>query len=220
MRVLRCVHSPGFRGAKTNGHMLASCLPDLSCRGAPWLEHNASIAGSSKGAPAAKHCVPVRHVAALGALLSVFLRVSALSGLSMTPCASRAKAPGCASRKTTRWTMANARCENCGKIVPWRAGRGASLSELRCACGGTLRGLTSGRPSLARGKRYERCGVCGRKRLSGYLVTLTRAAKRLWGHEFPAGTRSCAHHEFVDANATYGWSFAGELFKEVEGGIR
>lgn len=36
--------------------------------------------------------------------------------------------------------MARAICKACGKVVGWRARRGSRMSELRCDCGGGLRG--------------------------------------------------------------------------------
>lgn len=57
-------------------------------------------------------------------------------------------------------------CMACNKESRYRGTRGTRLAELRCACGGQLRGQTAGRPSKNAGRTYERCAVCGRRRMA------------------------------------------------------
>lgn len=64
--------------------------------------------------------------------------------------------------------MAHAVCASCGQERHWRAGRGARLSDLRCPCGGELRGKTAGTASAAAGRKYAVCALCGRRTLRPY----------------------------------------------------
>lgn len=63
-------------------------------------------------------------------------------------------------------------CTACGYVVRIRHTRGTRLADHGCPeCGGALRGPTAGRASQARGRKYQRCVVCGRKSLHLWPVT-------------------------------------------------
>lgn len=68
--------------------------------------------------------------------------------------------------------MAWAICSSCGKDVGWSARRGVVLADLRCSCGGTLRGKTAGLPCKNKGKTFQTCRLCNKKRLRTRLVLL------------------------------------------------
>ncbi len=89
--------------------------------------------------------------------------------------------------------MANALCLSCGKVRAWRATRGARLSDLRCSCGGELRGMTAGRRGGNAGKHYMICRVCGRHRIN--VLMTTRDWPAYDGKIIPTGTVLCGHHD-------------------------
>ena len=72
--------------------------------------------------------------------------------------------------------MAHAICTKCGGEAWWRAQRGARLADLKSGCcGAPLKGLGAGKESMAKGKKYEICIVCGKKGLPKKL------SKYQWG---------------------------------------
>lgn len=92
--------------------------------------------------------------------------------------------------------MAYANCASCGKEIYWRAQRGVRLVDIRCSCGGELRGKTSGQTSKTKGRSYNVCAVCGRRRL--HLVALP-SERRTWmspPKSVQAGATVCATHGF------------------------
>jgi len=75
--------------------------------------------------------------------------------------------------------MAWAICTKCRKRVSWRAGRGCRLQDHRCPdCGGgPLIGQTTGQPSQSKGKTYQICAVCNRRRLQKSMYVLAYPAR-------------------------------------------
>ena len=54
-------------------------------------------------------------------------------------------------------------CKKCNKEVYYHNYRGAKISELRCECGGELKGKS--RPNLHKGQKFQVCVVENRRRL-------------------------------------------------------
>jgi hypothetical protein len=91
--------------------------------------------------------------------------------------------------------MAHARCIECGKVVSWRAQRGSRLTDLRCSCGGELKGMTAGQKSKNKGIKYVTCWLCGKRKAQRYtLITDSRYID--WrGRIIPEGVTICKWHE-------------------------
>jgi hypothetical protein len=105
--------------------------------------------------------------------------------------------------------MAYARCNKCGKETHWRARRGASIKDLpACECGGKFIGLTAGQLSKSKGKKYETCVLCGRRRLR--LMHPPGPWRQRYRREAETIVRQpgqpvCAHHEPIPSDKPIGW---------------
>jgi hypothetical protein len=100
--------------------------------------------------------------------------------------------------------MATGICNNCGKEVSWSARRGRTIKDVRCLCGGTVRGMTGGKPGKNLGRKMDTCIVCGKR---AYLFLRPAEEYRTAGHHdpahfeeakqkvYPAGSPCCSNHE-------------------------
>jgi hypothetical protein len=79
--------------------------------------------------------------------------------------------------------------------------RGSRLADARCPqCGGPLKGMTAGRPSGARGRKYLRCELCGTRKLTLWRITRDDVTRPVFGEPayrevpVPKGTLACPGH--------------------------
>jgi hypothetical protein len=113
--------------------------------------------------------------------------------------------------------MAKAICSNCKNVVSWFGGKGTDISKLTShCCGAPLQGMTTGKQSANKGKKYEYCVACGRRG----LVDLQWKYKRIvhpnvdfmvWWNQgsenkvFPRGSPVHAYHSIFPTGMTWGF---------------
>ncbi|MFA4971920.1 MAG: hypothetical protein WC683_04855 [bacterium] len=99
--------------------------------------------------------------------------------------------------------MGRGTCRDCGSDVRYFAGKGTSIKNVRCSkCGGEVVGKTVGKTGANKGKKAERCVLCGRRIFKAEHPPHPFRGRWISDENtvHPAGSAVCCFHDIVDVS--------------------